>query len=96
MPYFIGEYIYDKPAQARADARGTHREYLQHLIDTGKVVLAGPMSDDTNGYVVYHCASMAEASDLLHNDPYNTLGGATCAGPREWTVALRAPYIPEP
>ncbi|MEO6957082.1 MAG: YciI family protein [Antricoccus sp.] len=96
MPYFIGEYIYDKPAEARAAARGSHREYLQGLVDAGKVVLAGPMADDANGYVVYQCQSIAEAEQLLREDPYQTLGGASSAGPREWTISLRASFIPEP
>lgn len=95
MPYFLGEYVYDKEPEKREAARPEHRDYLRGLLDRGLVVMAGPMADDANGYVLYRTDSLEQASALLQNDPYITLGGASCTGPREWNVVLRADFVPE-
>lgn len=94
MPYFIGEYIYDKEPAQRDSVRPAHRDYLRTLFDRRKVVLSGPLADESQGFVVYHAENLEEAEELLKNDPYNTQGGATCKGPREWNVLLRADYLP--
>ena len=95
MGYFIGEYVYDKAPEKRDEARPVHREYLRGLREQGLVLMAGPMTDGANGYVVYRAENLEQATELLKNDPYNTLDGATCVGPREWNVLLRADYLPE-
>ncbi len=94
MPYFIGEYVYDQEPEKREAARLPHRDYLRTLLDRRKVLLSGPLTDETQGYVVYHADNLEEATELLKNDPYNTQGGATCKGPREWNIYLRADYLP--
>lgn len=94
MPYFIGEYVYDKTPEKRDAARLAHRDYLRTLFDRRKVLLSGPLVDETKGYVVYQAQDLEEATELLKNDPYNTLDGASCVGPREWNVLLRADYLP--
>ncbi|PRZ40817.1 hypothetical protein CLV47_114115 [Antricoccus suffuscus] len=94
MPYFIGEYVYDKGPEKRDAARMAHRDYLRTLFDQRKVLLSGPLADESQGYVVYYADNLDEATELLKNDPYNLQDGATCKGPREWTILLRADYLP--
>jgi len=65
------EYTQDK---AKIESvRPAHRKYLTTLLQTGRLVAAGPFTDDSGARIVYEAQTMEQASDLLKNDPF-------CAG----------------
>ena len=86
----IGEFADDQDLRLRT--RPTHREYLRSLFDTGKLVMSGPWEDETGMLIVYDVADMAEAEQLLAQDPYRSAGVLANATIKEWRVVLRAPW----
>ena len=92
MPLFavIGEFADDQELRLRT--RPTHREYLRSLFDVGKIVMSGPWEDETGMLLVYDVADLAEAQQLLAQDPYRSAGVIANATIKEWRVVLRAPW----
>jgi uncharacterized protein YciI len=92
MPLFavIGEFADDQELRLRT--RPTHREYLRSLFDVGKIVMSGPWEDETGMLLVYDVADLAEAQQLLAQDPYRSAGVLANATIKEWRVVLRAPW----
>ena len=95
MPLFavIGEFADDQELRLRT--RPTHREYLRSLFDVGKIVMSGPWEDETGMLLVYDVGDMAEAQQLLAQDPYRSAGVLANATIKEWRVVLRAPWSGE-
>lgn len=54
-----------------ANLMGRHAMYIQGLIDSGTIILAGPVDDPDGswGVVVMQAASLEEATEHLHQDP---------------------------
>jgi uncharacterized protein len=92
MPLFavIGEFADDQELRLRT--RPTHREYLRSLFDVGKIVMSGPWEDESVMLLVYDVADLAEAQQLLAQDPYRSAGVLANATIKEWRVVLRAPW----
>jgi uncharacterized protein len=86
----IGEFADDQDLRLRT--RPTHREYLRSLFDVGKIVMSGPWEDETGMLIVYDVADMAEAEQLLAQDPYRSAGVLANATIKKWRVVLRAPW----
>ena len=86
----IGEFADDQELRLRT--RPTHREYLRSLFDVGKIVMSGPWEDETGMLLVYDVADLAEAQQLLAQDPYRSAGVIANATIKEWRVVLRAPW----
>lgn len=57
-----------------AEFRPPHREYLDSLIAQNKLVVAGPFTDDSGGFIVYEVDSEAEVEPLITNDPFYKCG----------------------
>ena len=53
-----------------AEIRPAHRQYLAELRDAGRLVLAGPFTDDSGSIIVYEAPSAEEAERLLQADPF--------------------------
>ena len=53
MPKYVAmlEFTDDKDVIGRA--RPAHREYLQALLDNGKVWMSGPWTDDTGAMLIF-------------------------------------------
>ncbi|MBA2753403.1 MAG: hypothetical protein H0U40_02920 [Chloroflexia bacterium] len=85
MPTFMAIITYGDRA-VRDAARPRHREYLQHLLDTGKLHESGPFTDDSGAAIVYRAADEAEAQALLDNDPYSQAGALAGARLVEWNI----------
>ncbi|HEY4434460.1 MAG TPA: YciI family protein [Candidatus Cybelea sp.] len=54
-----------------------HAAHLRELDEAGKLVLAGPFSDDPHGLLVLKVADKAEADGILDVDPLITSGVRT-------------------
>lgn len=68
-----------------------HLAYQAKLEAEGRLMFAGPMSDDTGelmqgvGMIVYRAASMEEARDLADNDPMHK-NGVRSYTLRKWLI----------
>ena len=78
------------PAAVRANL-ADHLNYQNTLEKTGKLVLAGPVSDESgekmqgSGQIIYRAASMEEARKIAVADPMH-LSGARSFTLRKWLV----------
>lgn len=57
-----------------AEVRPAHRVYLTNLVQSGKLVCAGPFMDDSGGLIVYEAENAEAAEALLKGDPFCTGG----------------------
>ncbi len=67
----------------RLAARPAHRDLLMAMHATGRLVLAGPLADDSGALLVFR-ASRAEVDELMAADPYYTTSGVRVVALREW------------
>ena len=68
----IIEYIQDRDKIQQI--RPAHREYLKSLLAQGKLVAAGPFTDDSGALIIYEANSPEEAEQLLQGDPFHQSG----------------------
>jgi uncharacterized protein YciI len=66
-----------------------HGEYMQKLLDTGKLELGGPFSDSSGGMAIVLVDSEDEASAIMKADPAIKKGIFT-AKVRPWYIVFRA------
>ncbi len=66
------QYTQDKALIA--DCRPKHRQHLQDLLAKGKLVMAGPFTDDSGAILVYEVADEAEAKRCVETDPFHGAG----------------------
>ncbi|MGI8643740.1 MAG: YciI family protein [Thermomicrobiales bacterium] len=85
MATFMALITYGDRAK-RDEARPKHREYLQKLLDEGKLHESGPFTDDSGAAIIYHAADAAEARDLLENDPYSAAGALSDTRIAKWNI----------
>lgn len=70
--------------ETRLAIRPRHREYLQKLLDEGKLVESGPWMDDSGALIVYEAADESEARKLIAADPYTAAGVVARSTLNEW------------
>jgi uncharacterized protein len=51
------------------EVMGRHFEYLEGLLETGRLILAGPSLDPPFGVIVFEAEDEAEAHRLIEADP---------------------------
>ncbi len=68
----------------RLEVRPAHRDYLTSLKEAGKLVAAGPFTDQTGALLVYDVADEAELRDILAKDPYTPANVYEIATLAEW------------
>jgi uncharacterized protein len=73
---------------ARLELRPGHRERLAALVDDGKLLAAGPWTDDTGSLLVFLVAERDELDEILAADPYYSAPGVTRAV-HEWNPVIR-------
>lgn len=74
--------------ERKLEVRPKHREYLQTLLDAGKLHESGPFTDETGALLIYEVETEAEAKELLANDPYTAGGVIGEATIKEWNVVF--------
>jgi uncharacterized protein YciI len=73
MTYAV--HIHYGPDKAKIDEfRPPHREYLRELIANGKLVIAGPITDNSGGLIVYNVDEESEIEGIIKNDPFYKCG----------------------
>ncbi|HEV2127874.1 MAG TPA: YciI family protein [Thermomicrobiales bacterium] len=88
MALYAATLTYTEDKDKIQEVRPTHREYLQKLVESGKLHESGPFTDDSGSLIVYRVESEAEARELLANDPFTTSGVITDATVKEWKIVM--------
>jgi hypothetical protein len=77
------------PDKAKIDEfRPPHREYLRQLIAQGKLVLAGPFTDNSGGLIVYEVPSEDEIEGIIKADPFYKAGVFQTWKIRPWRIVM--------
>ncbi|WP_329475381.1 YciI family protein [Kribbella sp. NBC_01484] len=85
MAFYVVQLRFDLAASdRRMEVRPAHREYLTELKAAGKLVAAGPFTDQTGALLVYDVADEAELRDILAKDPYTPANVYELATLAEW------------
>lgn len=87
-------YLQD-PATVSAH-RPAHRAYLTSLLETGRLVCAGPFTDDSGALIVYEAADRAAAEELIRADPFHTAGVFLSWDVRPWKTVFGNPALLPP
>jgi uncharacterized protein YciI len=74
---------------ARFEGRPGHRERLKALAADGRLLAAGPWSDDSGALLVFLVKGRDELDTMLAEDPYYTTPGVTVEAVREWITVTR-------
>jgi uncharacterized protein YciI len=61
-------------ARLRPQVRQAHLDNLRPLVESGKVVLAGPFTDGSGSLIVVEMDGETQALAFAHSDPYVTQG----------------------
>ena len=85
MAFYVVQLRFDlAESDRRMEVRPAHREYLTELKAAGKLVAAGPFTDQTGALLVYDVADEAELRDILAKDPYTPANVYELATLAEW------------
>lgn len=88
MALFAVAITFVDDEERRLQVRPTHREYLQTLLDAGKLHESGPYTDDSGALLIYDAENEAEVKELLANDPYTAGGVIDNTMIKEWNVVF--------
>ena len=84
-------YVDDTTLVARV--RPEHRAYMDHLLDTGKLIAGGPYADDSGALFMYEVQSVDEAEAMVASDPYSQQGAIADYQLKSWTVVKADPAL---
>lgn len=78
------EWRFPSERAARLEVRPRHRVFLEQLRTQGRLVAAGPWSDDSGALIILEAEDAADVERLLEADPYvrERVGGERLL--REW------------
>jgi uncharacterized protein YciI len=74
---------------ARLEHRPAHRETLAGLVADGRLLAAGPWSDESGALLVFLVDTRDEVDAIIAADPYYSTAGVTVAGVHEWNPVTR-------
>ena len=78
---------------SRLELRPAHRERLAAHVAEGRLLAAGPWSDDSGALLVFLVDDRTALDVLMAEDPYYTAPGVTVAGIEEWNPVTRHPAL---
>ncbi|WP_312181404.1 YciI family protein [Arthrobacter sp.] len=85
MSIFAVEYVYDaESAEARAEQRPAHREWLAALVEEGRVLASGPFTDGAGALLIFTAEDEDDLNSLLKQDPLALGGGITGLKTTQW------------
>ncbi len=85
---FASHIDYAADAAKIAALRPEHRAYLSELFKQGKLLAAGPFTDDSGALFVYEAASLEEALKLVADDPFAIGGVFTRVVTKPWKLVF--------
>ncbi len=91
MSIFAVEYVYSPDENdLRAEHRPEHREWLQGLVDQGRVLASGPFADGSGALLVFTSDTEADLSHLVSQDPFARVGAISAVRVTEWNAVVGA------
>jgi uncharacterized protein YciI len=78
---------------SRLELRPAHRERLAAHVAGGRLLAAGPWSDDSGALLVFLVDDRTALDVLMAEDPYYTAPGVTLASVEEWNPVTRHPAL---
>lgn len=92
MKYFAVHYQYPDGADEIVALRPEHRTWLATLAETDRLVGSGPYVDGQGGALIVirlaDTATLADAEELMDNDPFTREGALAGREIREWNPVL--------
>ena len=87
MALYVLEWSFPAEREKRLAVRPRHRAFLEQLRVDGRLIAAGPWSDDSGALIVLKASSRDELERWLEADPYvrDGVGERTL---REWTPII--------
>ena len=85
---FAAVIEYSRDTNKIAEVRPLHRQYLATLLGEGRLVAAGPFTDDSGALIIYEAASREEAEKLIQNDPFYEAGIFLHYNVRPWNAVM--------
>ena len=79
----------DKPVREQA-YWDEHARFMDSLFEAGKVILAGPFSDNSGSMVILAVESVESARAIFQDDPWAHQDILVAREFREWTIFLDA------
>jgi uncharacterized protein YciI len=67
---FAFHSVYLKPLDEVDQYLAAHRAFLKELYHNGITVCSGPQIPRTGGFILLKAVNMAEAVEIMKNDPY--------------------------
>jgi uncharacterized protein YciI len=74
---FIAHIHYQRPLDVIDNHVQDHREYLDTLYASGKLIVSGRKKDNTGGVIVFATSDRTEVEAIIAKDPFHTLDLAT-------------------
>lgn len=98
MPHFALVYTYTDDTDHVTAHRPAHRAYLDTLLASGELVVAGPLGapGPAGGLLVFDVPSAERVAELADKDPFQTEGVVVERRINDWTVVFGADVFPEP
>jgi uncharacterized protein YciI len=78
---------------ARLEGRPAHREKLVEHLAAGRLLAAGPYTDESGALLVFLVDDRRGIDQILADDPYYSGPGVTVAGVEEWNPVTRHPAL---
>ena len=86
MTYYAVELVPVQGADLTSDLIAKHAKHLRELDGDGKLILAGPFTDDPHGLLVLNCADARAARAILDVDPL-VVAGVRTYRVHSWLIA---------
>ncbi|UCE31876.1 MAG: YciI family protein [Burkholderiales bacterium] len=90
---FVSYVTYTADKARVTTHRPAHREYLSGLLAQGKLVTAGPFTDDSGALFVYEADSPEQAEALIAADPFAVHGVFERRELRPWKLVFANPEL---
>ncbi len=81
-------YQYSSDKDKIASVRPSHRQHLTKLLQSGNLLAAGPITDDSGALIVYNAADEVELNRFIAEDPFNTAGIFQSWQVKPWKVVF--------
>jgi len=78
---------------ARLEGRPAHREKLAAHVAAGRLLAAGPFSDESGALLVFLVDDRDAIDEIVADDPYYSGPGVTVASVQEWNPVTRHPAL---
>jgi uncharacterized protein YciI len=89
MPHMYAVQLAFSDDDTRLALRPQHRERLAHLAAEGRLLAAGPWSDESGALLVFAVPSRDDLDAILAADPYYQARGVTVTSVHEWNPVTR-------